>query len=460
MNRNIKILIFISLFLLLKITYSQNNNGNSIVKLQTENSNKEYKEEKNYWLPAGEILVINTLVLLKARFMEDEDWSKISFKSIDNNFKKGFVWDDNTFGMNQFLHPYHGSAYFNSARSNGLSFWESAPYAFGGSLIWEAAFEVELPAYNDLINTTLSGIILGEITYRMSSQIIDESTIGFERFTREFTAFLINPIRGLNRLVEGKMWYNGTIKKKPKLFTRLSIGVNTLFQDRKLSNNNAYFLLGLDMDYGNKFSTSAHKKPFDYLKVHSEFSFVNGDNIIGISANGVLWDWKFKAFNTNNNVAGLYKEFDYLENIVYKFTATSLAGELTNKTMFSKTSSLQSSVALSGIFLGGTNSIYSKEVLMNYNLGPGLGMRIMLDAQLSDALTLNFKYKQFWIYIVNGLSGNEFIGLFNIEMNYKIFKNNSLGLSLVLYERYGVYSDYPDEYSENASARIFSRICL
>lgn len=84
----------------------------------------------------------------------------------------------------------------------------------------------------------------------------------------------------------------------------------------------------------------------------------------------------------------------------------------------------------------------------------------MLDAQLSDALTLNFKYKQFWIYIVNGLSGNEFIGLFNFEMNYKIFKNNSLGLSLVLYERYGIYSDYPDEHLENASARIFTRFYL
>jgi hypothetical protein len=170
--------------------------------LQTENNNNE---EKSYWLAGGELLVINTIVLLKARFIEGENWSIISFKSIENNFKKGFVWDDNTFGMNQFLHPYHGSAYFNSARSNGLSFWKSAPYAFGGGLIWEAAFDVELPAYNDLINTTLSGIILGEITYRISSQIIDECTVGFERFPREFTSFLINPIHGINGLFKDQI---------------------------------------------------------------------------------------------------------------------------------------------------------------------------------------------------------------------------------------------------------------
>ena len=97
---------------------------------------------------------------------------------------------------------------------------------------------------------------------------------------------------------------------------------------------------------------------------------------------------------------------------------------------------------------------------MNYNLGPGLGARILINAQLSEDVTLNFKYKQFWIYIVNGLSGNEFIGLFNLELNYKIFKNNSLGLSFVLYERYGIYSYFPDEHTENASARIFSRFYL
>lgn len=97
---------------------------------------------------------------------------------------------------------------------------------------------------------------------------------------------------------------------------------------------------------------------------------------------------------------------------------------------------------------------------MNYNLGPGLGCRVFIDAQLSEELLLSFKYKQFWIYIVNGISGNEFIGLFNLEMNYKILKNNSLGVSFVLYERYGINSDFLDEHSENASVRVFSRFYL
>ena len=441
---------------ILKILLIMSTSLNSQAYLNPNYSDKK-ENEKNYWLAAGEVMAINTFVLLKARYMEDENWSKISFKSIKNNFNKGFVWDDNTFGMNQFLHPYHGSAYFNAARSNGLSFWESAPFAFGGSLIWEAAFEVELPAYNDLINTTLSGIILGEITYRISNQIIDESTVGFERFTREFTAFLINPVHGINRLFKGKMWNDGVKKGKTNLNTKLSLGVNSLFVNRKLSESYAYIFTAFDLDYGNKLSVSDHKKPFDYIKIHSEISFTNSDNIIGISASGVLWDWKIR---TNKNVLGFYKEFDYLENIVYKFTATSLAAELTNKTIFSNNSYLQSSIGISAIFMGGTNSRYSKEVLMNYNLGPGLGIRFFADLELSNSLSLNFKYKQYWIYVVNGISSNEFIGLFNLGLNYSLFKNNSLGFNLVLYERYGIYSNFPDVHSVNASARIFTILYL
>lgn len=423
------------------------------------NMDSDYSE-KNYWSAAGEVLAVNTWVLLQARYISDEHWSKISFKSIKNNFKKGFVWDDNTFGMNQFLHPYHGSAYFNSARSNGLTFWESAPYAFGGSLMWEYAYEVELPAYNDLINTTISGIILGEISYRISNLIIDESTIGFERFSREFTAFIINPVQGVNRFIQGKMWKDGKNKFKSNSFVKLSLGLNSLFINRKLSESYAYIFSAFDLDYGNKFSVSAHKNPFDYIKIHSEISFTNSDNIIGISASGVLWDWRIRSLNTSKYIFGLYKEFDYLENIIYKFTATSLAAELSNKKIFSNNSYLQSSIGLSAIFMGGTNSIYSKEVLMNYNLGPGLGVRLSAELELSKSLSINFKYKQYWIYVVNGVSSNEFIGLFNLGLNYSIHKNYSLGFNLVLYERYGIYSNFPDVHSINASARFFTILYL
>ena len=75
--------------------------------------------------------------------------------------------------------------YFNAARANGYSFYESAPFALLGSLEWEYFGENTLPSYNDVINTPVNGIFLGEIFYRLGSNILDDQTTGFDRFFRE-----------------------------------------------------------------------------------------------------------------------------------------------------------------------------------------------------------------------------------------------------------------------------------
>jgi len=36
-----------------------------------------------------------------------------------NNISYGFEWDDNTFQVNQFGHPYQGNNYFNAGRATG-----------------------------------------------------------------------------------------------------------------------------------------------------------------------------------------------------------------------------------------------------------------------------------------------------------------------------------------------------
>lgn len=119
---------------------------------------KESVIEKNYWLPAVEIVGLNFGVWGYHRYLSGENWANISWETITNNFKTGFKWDVDGYLMNQFWHPYHGSNYYNLARSNGLSFWESVPYAFGGSLMWEYFMENEPPSYNDIVNTPVTGI--------------------------------------------------------------------------------------------------------------------------------------------------------------------------------------------------------------------------------------------------------------------------------------------------------------
>ena len=104
--------------------------------------------EKHPWIAALQATGINLLVHGFDRFVMNEEFAKVNMHTIHKNFQKGFVWDNDQFSTNLFAHPYHGNLYYNAARSNGLSFWESAPYALGGSLMWEFCGEIEPPAIN------------------------------------------------------------------------------------------------------------------------------------------------------------------------------------------------------------------------------------------------------------------------------------------------------------------------
>ena len=161
---------------------------------------------------AGEVIGTNLAVWAFDRFIVNESWARINGKTIRNNFRRGLMWDSDQFTTNLFSHPYHGGLYFNAARSNGLNFWQSIPYAAGGSLMWEFFMETEAPSPNDMLATTFGGVALGEITFRLSDLFIDNRTSGWERAGRELLAGIISPMRAINRLITGKAWKRRSYK--------------------------------------------------------------------------------------------------------------------------------------------------------------------------------------------------------------------------------------------------------
>ena len=77
-------------------------------------------------LQAGTMVFgINMGVWTFDRYIRKADFAYINGRTIKDNLKHGFVWDNDAMGTNMFMHPYHGSLYFNSARSNGYNFWQS-----------------------------------------------------------------------------------------------------------------------------------------------------------------------------------------------------------------------------------------------------------------------------------------------------------------------------------------------
>lgn len=134
--------------------------------------------KKRPWLAGAEVVAEDLLFHVLTRYLIKEDYAQISWSSIKNNFKTGLLWDNDKFETNLFSHPYQGNLYYSSARSNGLNFWESAPYALLGSSIWEWFMETQPASINDIMSTTFGGMALGETTYRLSSLVLNGQARG------------------------------------------------------------------------------------------------------------------------------------------------------------------------------------------------------------------------------------------------------------------------------------------
>src|SRR6185436_13931117 len=150
-----------------------------------------------------EMLGINYGASMFNEYVRNANFNQISPRSFWANLDHGFTYDDNKFKTNQLVHPYNGSTYFNAARANGIGFWGSSAMSIAGAFVWECCGETHPMSFNDLVSTGIGGIARGEVLYRLSSLILDNTSRGKGRVGREAAAFLADPVRGLNRIVSG-----------------------------------------------------------------------------------------------------------------------------------------------------------------------------------------------------------------------------------------------------------------
>jgi len=273
--------------------------------------------KKHFWRAVAETAGANLGVWLYDRYVLYADWSFISANTVKENFKHGFLWDNDKNVDNCFSHPYHGSIFFNAGRSNGYNFWQSGLFALGGSAMWELFMEREYPSFNDIIITPAGGMTIGEPLYRLSDMVLDNRATRGARVGREIAGFLLDPMRGLNRLFTGEMWHHSPTSGQhfglPNIFIRTSLGVKTLAYDDNYTNVYRGVVAQVDVEYGDRFEDSS-AKPYDFFTLSTTLQhmksqpFLNNLEIIG----RILCR---KVLDKNHSQAsiGLYQNFDYFD---------------------------------------------------------------------------------------------------------------------------------------------------
>lgn len=439
-----------------------------------------YKEPKHPWRAAAETFVLNAGVWAFDRYARDADFAYISFKTVADNFRSGFLWDNDQFITNLFAHPYHGNLYFNTARSNGLSFYQSIPYALVGSLMWELAAENNPPAINDLIATTVGGVALGEVTSRLSRLPLDDRTRGWKRFFREFLSTAISPMRGLNRIISGDAWKVRDERYLYHDYDRLPVALSIGLGSRYLADDNHFFrgehspFVNLGLTYGDAFRGD-NNAPYDYFTLNLTSNLSPNQPIVSeVNLRGKLWSMPYATTTDIDVVVGLFQHFNYFDSepIIDGSNATpfkiSEAASLGGGAIIRFPASpawglgLEQEIYLNGVLLGGSLSDHYNVLERNYNLGSGFsihsGTNVQVGRRSSLALTIQHLQLFTWrgyttqalqtvdpLYLnAQGDKGNTRLTTLRSKLSIGLSRGWSVGFDLQYYIRHTHYVEHPD----------------
>lgn len=382
---------------------------------------------KAFWRAGVETVGFNIGLWAFDRYVLKGHYAYISWNTIKENFRHGFEWDDDHLHTNMFDHPYNGSIFFNAGRSNGFNFWQSELFAIGGSAMWEMFMEREYPSTNDIIATPIGGAALGEVLYRTSDLILDDRSTGGERFGRELAAFLVDPMKGINRIVTGAAWKKRATSGRrfgiPPISVELSLGGRFLSLIENDEGSRGGAVAEINIEYGDRFAETT-KAPYDYFSFLMELQGIKSQPLLSrVEITGRLLSKEIlERKNVNLNV-GLYQHFDYFDSdtirpernamyfpcsVPYKMgTPASVGGGVMIKYTPSKLMSLDGYVHLNGIILAGVLTDFYRDYHRNYNWGSGFSVKAGVNWALSnDRLSVRLANQFYKIYTWNGYDAN------------------------------------------------------
>ena len=420
-----------------------------------------YYKKSSIGMVVLRLTLANATTFLIDRYIFNYEFSRVGFNSWKNNFQRGWEWDIDRFAMNYFFHPYSGSMYFNAARANGHTFFESAPFAFLGSLEWEYLAENTQPAYNDIINTPINGIFLGEIFYRLGSNILDDQTTGAERFFREMAVAFLTPTRFFSRLLSGDIsrLTSTEVYQKEPLNVTLAAGYHKINEGIAIEKGYSSLNLTMHLDYGNPFEKRT-RKPFDFFKVRTDLDFGAGRKIISLITGYGLLFGKNVQLGSTEMLVGFFQHMNFFDNRTFELGSIAFGPGIGTKLLIGKNSSLYTNLHVSVIPFGALSNRFGPDTtqVRDYNYSNGAEVKLEANYNFNKWVGVAFIGYYWWMHSFSGIegnvAGNSYIGLIKPRITIKLFDNFSLGFEHLIY-----YSDrYPRDFASVHSVRTEQRL--
>lgn len=443
-----------------------------------------YYGKKHFLRAGGEVIGMNTAVWAFDRFVTHGDFSYISFKTIAENFKHGFVWDNDQLGTNTFLHPYNGNLYYAAGRSNGFNFWQSELFALGGSALWELCMENEYPSINDVIATPVGGAVIGETLFRASDALIDDRTRGANRFGRELAVFIISPMRGINRLITGQAWKHratsGRMFGTPNIAIRVTAGMDVMTFQGRMRSPYLGGVVQFDLEYGDRFEAKS-TKPYDYFTFRAKLRGMKYQPVLAqLNIQGRLLSREVLDHKNSSGSIGLYQHFDYydsdtitnIDKVPYKLGVPASVGVGFHFRDVERRKYIFDCYAhANAVILGSILSDHYWTDERNYNFASGFSLKggaNIVWGKKRSSLSVSHEYYRLFTwkgyapgtdlstvdYHTLNVMGDKSVASFNVtevRFDYQLYKKLYGTLTFINKARSTHYRDWPDKRSSTMS---------
>ena len=379
-----------------------------------------------------------------------KDFARVTPATWWGNVTSAWAWDDDGFHVNQWGHPYQGSLYFNGFRANGYGFWASATAAVAGSFLWECCGETKPMSSNDMVTTTLGGVALGEMLHRVSLLLLDNRATGRERLAREIAAALLDPARGVSRLVHGGA--TGRAANPPDArpdslrgildagWIRLDGGAGELPAEGAV--------VRLGVIYGDPMR-AAPRAPFSYFVAAVDLTTIRRAELLRVATRGRLASATLRDGSRASHVASAMVGFVYLENAEYAFGAQTVLAGVASRWRPARGVTASTELFARGVALGAVSpgagaappppGQGAGEPSRDYDYGPGVGAVAGATLRVHDRGSLQLEYAPTWLHTVDGQAANHVLQTGSAAVRLRVLPRLMLGADYRLMHRRSVY---------------------
>lgn len=416
----------------------------------------------------GETFAFEMMPYSVNRWIGRKAEDQTTLQSWSYNLRRGWGWDNDHFPVNQFAHPYSGALFYNSGRSHGYDFWKSAPFALGGSVLWEYFGETTRPSVNDLANTTLGGISLGETMYRLSSLILDGRSTGAGRIVREAGAALVDPPRGLSRILSGdiaRVGANPDDRWPSTVTSHLELGIQHMAAevDSRIRRGPTRPFMDYSLAYGNPFAGDV-RAPFGALRIQATVAGGVNASITEMRALGYLGVHDLRESSGSSQLLAAAMHYHYYNNGAFVTGGQGFSGGLLSRYSVPAHNSIHTEVWLTGIALGAVKSDFragapaSDTAGRSYDYGPGVGARFLARFDHGSHQIADLSYEPFWYDVLSGVARTHFHDVESARLQVPVYDGTSIGLRQLVYRRVARYATLPTTRLADGQTQLFLAI--